>query len=383
MADSQARIILSAVDKTSGVFAQVQRNLSGVGSAAVSLRGALSGIGAAGAAAYIAKMLHETQQAVDGFNDLKDATGASIETISALDRIARETGGSFDQVSSILVKFNGVLKDADPTKGAGAVLKSLNLDIEELKQLDPAEALRQTAVALSQYADDGDKARAVQELFGKSVKDTAAFMKDLSEQSSLNAAVTTEQSQEVEKFNKELFKLQAAADEAGRALTIGMIAALNESIGKFRAAREEGQGYVDLLKDLAKYASLITGPAGALGIAARSFGDAPAKQGSRFVSGGITNEADQSSAELARLKRGAPPKQSLRIPVIGGGSGARSGGGSSRANATRPTRSSGLSYDDQITQRAGSSTSPASACNSPRTSSAAISPSMRVVSRSR
>ena len=27
---------------------------------------------------------------------LKDATGASIENISALDRIARETGGTFD-----------------------------------------------------------------------------------------------------------------------------------------------------------------------------------------------------------------------------------------------------------------------------------------------
>ena len=172
---------------------------------------------------------------LDALNDYSDATGSSIENLSALEDVAGRTGASMDTVSGILVKFNNVLKEADGKNAAGQALKALGLSAEELKKIDPAEALRQTAVALSGFADDGNKARLVQELFGKSIKDAAPFLKDLAEQTSLVGKVTSEQTQAAEDFNKSLFSLQKNAADAGRSLLQNLLPAMNEIIKAFNS----------------------------------------------------------------------------------------------------------------------------------------------------
>lgn len=262
----------------------------------------------------IVSMANEARQAIDDMKDLADATGASIENISALDGIARETGATIGDVSGILIKFNGVLKEADPEKGAGAVLKSLNLDIEELKRLDPAEALRLVAVELERYADNGDKARAVQELFGKSVKDAAPFLKDLAESGGLVARVTSEQAEEVDRFNKELFKLQANVIDVSRALTIDLVTGLNKVVASFRAGQAEGKTFWEIASG--NYVRDVKNFYG--------FGDQ--SSGRRSASGPVIDPRDQSAAELARLTR-QNEKPTLKLPPAApAGGGGRSGG---------------------------------------------------------
>ncbi|MEJ7685690.1 MAG: hypothetical protein WKG52_01075 [Variovorax sp.] len=195
--------------------------------ASISKAGAAVGaaLGAAGVAA-----LHFGKQLIDGLdalNDVKDATGASIENLSALEDVALRTGTNMDNVSSILVKFNNVLKEVDGKNPASQALKALGLNAEELKRIDPAEALRQTAVALSGFADDGNKARLVQELLGKSIKDAAPFLKDLAEQTRLLGTVTTQQAEAAEVFNKQLFSLQKNATDLGRSIVSNLLPGLN------------------------------------------------------------------------------------------------------------------------------------------------------------
>lgn len=206
-------------------------------------------LGGAGVGA-IAAIVRAQVDAIDGFNDLKDATGASIENISALDSLARRTGVTFDTVGTSLVKFNSALKDAnDPEKGAGKVFKALGLDVEKLKQLDPAEALRQTAVALAGFADDGNKARAVQELFGKSLREVAPLLKDLAEEGTLAAKVTTEQAEAAEKFNKELYKMSASITDIARDISGPLVTAFNTLIERLREGKKDGDSfYTTLLK---------------------------------------------------------------------------------------------------------------------------------------
>lgn len=176
--------------------------------------------------------------AIDRFNDLKDATGASIENVSALDSIARRTGHTFEAVGTSLIKFNAALKDAGDND-KGRVFKALGLDVEKLKALDPAEALRQTAVALTRFADDGNKARAVYTLFGKSLQEAMPFLNDLAESGELVAKTTTEQAAAADKFNKELFRMQANLTDVGRSLTMSLIVPLNASADAMRKSREE------------------------------------------------------------------------------------------------------------------------------------------------
>lgn len=246
MAD--AKITVSAQDNASRVLSQVRGSLDQVQSVATRVGSVLGLVGIAGAGGLVA-MAKSAIDGVDALNDLKDATGSSIENISALEDVAIRTGTSFDTVSTALVKFNGVLKEASPGSSTEAVLKAIGLSAKELKELDPAEALLQTAKALNSFADDGNKARITQELFGKSLKDVAPLLKDLAEKGKLAGKVTGLQADEAERLNKELANLQKNATDASRALVGPMVSALNETIDLFRLGAKEGKSFYATLRD--------------------------------------------------------------------------------------------------------------------------------------
>lgn len=167
MADTVAKIVLTAEDKTAAALANLRNGLSSIETRATSLRGVFGTLVPVTTFAGLAGGVKTINDGVDALNDLKDATGGSIENLSALEDIAARTGTSFDTVGTSLIKFNQILNEAKPNSDAAAALKAIGLEAEALKQIDPAEALRVTAVALGQFADDGNKARVVQELFGK------------------------------------------------------------------------------------------------------------------------------------------------------------------------------------------------------------------------
>ena len=229
---SEVKIKISADDAASRVLSSVRTNMGQLQASATALTSALGLIGGVSLGG-LAVMTKGVLDGIDAMNDLKDATGASIENISALEDVALRTGGSFDTVQTSLIKFNQVLNSAEGGSKTAKALEAIGLSAEALKAVDPAEALRQTSVALAGFADDGNKARLTQELFGKSTKDVAAFLKDLAEQGKLNGKVTTEQAQAAEDFNKQLFALSKNAKDAGRVLVSDFLPALNEVLATY------------------------------------------------------------------------------------------------------------------------------------------------------
>lgn len=231
---SDARIRIGAIDDASRVLASVSGKLDGMGIAASRLTGVLKTMGASIGAGAAASLFKGVNDGVDAFNDLNDATKASIENISALEDVGDRTGTSFETVGSALIRFNQALKDSKPGSEAEESFKRLGLSVENLKKLDPAEALRQTSVALAGFADDGEKARLVQELFGRSVREVAPFLKNLAETGELVAKVTTEQAAAAELFNRELLALDKNAKDAGRALVSDLVTGINAAAKAFR-----------------------------------------------------------------------------------------------------------------------------------------------------
>lgn len=222
---------------------EIDANISKAGVAV----GAALGVAGAAAVAFGMDMIN----GLDALNDVADATGASIEKISALENVAMLTGTSMDTVSAAMTKFNATLKEVDGKNGPSMALKAIGLDAKELKSIDPAESLRRTAVALSGFADDGNKARLVQELFGKSVKEVAPFLKDLAEQTELVGTVSAKQASNAEKFNKELFLMRTNAAQAGRAIASDLLPALNRFMQNARDINKLG-GFGLIVKDAAK-----------------------------------------------------------------------------------------------------------------------------------
>ena len=236
----------------------VEGSMAKISAAAGMAARTLATLGVGLSVGAIAAMVTSINRSVDAFNDLKDATGASIENISALESVARRTGGNFGTVETALIKFNMALGQTQKAgSDAEKVLNAIGLDAAKLRSMDPAQAFQLVAVALKEFADDGNKARAVQELFGKSLKEVAPLLKDLAEAGELNATVTTKQAEEAEKFNKELYKMQAALTDVGRDMANPMVTGLNLLIEKFREGKREGEGFIVTLLRQTEIARLL------------------------------------------------------------------------------------------------------------------------------
>ncbi|MDF3821971.1 hypothetical protein P3G55_18850 [Leptospira sp. 96542] len=208
------------------------KQLLSMSSAATTLGGAL---GLASFTAFITK----TIDGIDALNDLRDATGSSVEMLSALEDRASRTGTSMDVVGSTLIKFNSVLKEAAPGSPLELALQSIGLRASELRKLDPSEALRRTSVALAGFADDGNKARLTQDLFGKSVAEVAPLLNDLAEGGNLVATVTTKQADEIDKYNKQMAVLSTNVKDLARSFTIDLVTAINKTSDAFSEWRKQ------------------------------------------------------------------------------------------------------------------------------------------------
>lgn len=232
---SETTIVIRAdgtqAERTMGVLGG---SVEGVTKKLFGMSGAAGALGSALSITAFAGFLKNTVNSIDALNDLSDASGASIENLSALEQMASRTGTRFDTVGSTLVKFNNVLSEAKPGSPAEQALKAIGLSVEELRKLDPAEALRVTAVALNGFADDGNKARLVQELFGKSVREVAPLLKDLAEQGKLTGSVTKQMADEADQFNKNLAVMETNLKNVGRALTADLITGINKAAQAFR-----------------------------------------------------------------------------------------------------------------------------------------------------
>lgn len=231
--DKAGMLAAKQAERIEGAFAKVSGLASSLGT------GLVAGLTVGG----LASMIRSTVDGIDKLNDLKDATGASIENLSALEDVALRTGTSIDTVGDAVVKLNQVLGNAKPGSEAEAAIKAIGLSVKELKALDPAEALRRVAVALSGFADDGNKARLVQELFGKSIREVAPLLNDLAEAGQLNVKVTQEQADAADKFNKALAQLNATSVQLARDLTGPVVSGINafaEALKNLKAAGGAG-----------------------------------------------------------------------------------------------------------------------------------------------
>lgn len=250
MTDINPRIVLSGEDRSGPAFAQAKRNISALQSSASALSATFRSIGPLLGAGLVAGLARGAVNGLDALNDLKDATGSSIENLSALEDIAARTGTKFDTVGTSLVKFNAVLSDSKPGSQAANILQAIGLNAEELKRIDPAEALRRAAVGMAQFADDGSKARAVQELFGKSTREVAPFLADLAKQGKLNATSTTEQADAAERFKKELAELNKNMQDVARTLVGEVLPALNDFFDRLKGNSKAGGFFASIGKEI-------------------------------------------------------------------------------------------------------------------------------------
>lgn len=260
MSDPKAKIAIAADDQASPVIRRVRAEIAGMKDNVSALTRVVGPLGAQIAGAFtvaaVGAWINRTIEGVDALNDLKDATGASIEKLSALEDVALRTGTSVESAGAAVVKLNQALNAAsDPDSDAAKAIRAIGLSVDELKRMDPVDALQAVGRALADFRDDGNKGRIILELLGKSARELAPLLKDLAEAGELQAKVTTEQAEEAEKLRKEWSSLQKDALDLSRVLVGPFVSSMNRVIAKIREAR----GWWETLKAIDASAGILAG----------------------------------------------------------------------------------------------------------------------------
>lgn len=230
---------ITAQDRTGAAFQSVAGKFGGLQQQIAGLAAGFSGVQAAFAAtlggAGLGALVTGVADSLDAINDLSDATGASVANVSRLESAVRRTGGSFEDASALLVKFNQALAAADAGSDQARVFDALGLSVAALRKADPVDALLQTAQAFQRFGNSGELARAQVQLLGKSIATLAPVFKDLAEDGAQFGAVTEEQAAAADAFNKALARVRTASQDAARSAVSDLLPALNvvlDALGK-------------------------------------------------------------------------------------------------------------------------------------------------------
>lgn len=250
MPTQDSRIILTAEDRSAPGWESYKRRgqdaFSTLESAsAVSARtvaAAFTGLlGGALTVAGIAAFTASVVDSLDALNDAADATGSTVEKMAALDGVGRRTGATLDQMTDVVLALNKSLTKAgdDEGKGIAKALEAIGLNAEELRRLDPADAVKKVADALDGFADSGSKARVVAAIW-KDAKTAAPILKDLAENTLESGAATRELAAEAEILNKQFFSVKAAGHDLSIEFAKVLIPAMSRMIDDFREASRVG-----------------------------------------------------------------------------------------------------------------------------------------------
>lgn len=356
---NEAKIVLSAEDRTRAAFMSAQKSLSGVGQAALSVKGALATLGVGTVAAALLNGVRSAADYGDEMAKLAQRAGTTSEAISALAYAARLSDVDNEQLAKGLRELG---KDA---QSGGKKLAALGIAV-----VDSTGKIKASEVILSELADvisgletPQQRAAAAAKVLGeeagpKLLTMLAGGSKGLreatEEAAKFGRVVSTEASTAAEEFNDNLARMGERASGLALGLSNALLPALNEVL---RAAIK-----------LPETASLAGMASDVIALDRQLKALESRKAGPFNFAGNLDKEIEQTTAKLAEAKRLLNAAAKDRPGPVGAGRGrlnppaipprrespivetkdpkpAKAGGGSGKAPP--------LTYDESITQRVG------------------------------
>lgn len=228
------RLTLDGASTVTGGLSQLASKIGDLDTATAKVGDAFKSLGVAavaalgvGSVAAITTMVKGYIDAAEGLKDLGIKTGATVESLSAFERIGKLTGTTAETIGQAMNRLaKNMAGSTEESKGAAQALKALGLDFATFSAMRPEDKMVTLARAMNQFEDGSAKSAAAMALMGKSGADLLPFMRDLGNAGELVATVTTEQAEAADLFNDSMTIAAERTEEVKRALALGLLPTL-------------------------------------------------------------------------------------------------------------------------------------------------------------
>lgn len=225
----------------------------------------LAMVGAAAAAVAAAvlvgtKVLYDqvdaTAELAAKYNDLRQTTGLTVETISGLSLAFEMNGVSVDQGAKAIEKFNKSTYEAqNGNKKTAETFQALGIDIDDFRG-DTEGALLAVAERFSQMEDGAGKTALAMALFGRSGAQLIPFLNEgaaglerlKKEAEAAGIVMSTETAKAADELKDAQAVLNANVRGFWQELTTPMVVALGSIAGAMRNAKNEGEGLFGVMQ---------------------------------------------------------------------------------------------------------------------------------------
>jgi hypothetical protein len=195
--------------------------------------------------------------AISGMNALHELslrTGTTVEALSALKGVAKQSGTDMDSIATGLQKLSKNIVEAESGTGKAAkAFSAMGIQLQDAsgKTRASQDVMQEIAGKLSAMEDKTLAVAYAQELLGKSGANLLPFLQQLSEAGTLHGKVTADQAKAAHEFEVNLARLQSAGDAWKRELANAMVPSMNEWMEQLLKAKELTGGLYSALFMLA------------------------------------------------------------------------------------------------------------------------------------
>jgi hypothetical protein len=211
---------------------QTEQAMSKISGAVNLAKGAFVALGAVQLAGNLLGEVNKAIDALAGLDDMAQKTGASVETLSKLSKVAAFTNTDFGAVDSVVTKLAKNLSDVDEKGSKTAkALAAIGISTKDIKDQDPAQVFVKIAGKLQDYGDGAGKVALVTDLMGKSAADLLPYMNDVAESIDKFSGDSAQAAADAAKFQDQLGLLRVKYNELTTAIVIAALPAANAFVG--------------------------------------------------------------------------------------------------------------------------------------------------------
>lgn len=215
------RIVYEGVDRISSVAKSAETSNVRLRQSIDAVKGALAAVGVTVGAGALVALYHDTLKATGALDDMNEVSGSSVESLSAIQRVAKVGSHDFDGFAGQIGRTVKGLREGTEEGGRAAqAFAFLGIRTREAdgRFRDWGEVVIELAQKLTKYQDGGNKVALVQDALGKGAERYLPLLKDIAEGTDLHATTTAKQAAAAEAAEKNIRRLTLSYEDSRREL---------------------------------------------------------------------------------------------------------------------------------------------------------------------